>query len=203
MTLPWRRRAQVLGCGIAATRRTIHIRWFVITLIVFDTRAKKFARRMIDVEDIAIGAKQTISEGGFTDDLCTPDTVSPAQFQEMWCGTPEPSAEFKLALAVLEQAVEDLQHHRGASASEPQRLYVQARRWVASNDRRWPYSFANVCDMLNLSCGRMRTRLLAEHPTARLDVVGAGVPLEVVGTIDVDVRDEAPLEEELHRQARA
>jgi len=154
------------------------------------------------VEGIAIETKTMISEGGITDDLCTPDTISPAQFQEMWCGTPERSAEFKLALAVLEQAVEDLQRHRGNSTPEPQRLYVQARRWVASNDRRWPYSFANVCDMLNLSCGRMRTRLLAEHPTA-LDVVGAAVPLEIVGTADVDLCDDAPLEEELQRLARA
>jgi len=158
---------------------------------------------MIDVEDIAIETKTTISEAGVADDHCTPDTVSPAQFHELWCGTQERSAEFKLALAVLEQAVEDLQRHRGASAPEPQRLYVQARRWVASNDRRWPYSFANVCDMLNMSCGRMRTKLLAEHPTATLDVVGAGVPLEVVGSADVDLRDEAPLEEELRRLARA
>jgi len=158
---------------------------------------------MIDMEDIAIEMKPTISEAGVTDDLCTPDTVSPAQFHDMGGGTPERSAEFKLALAVLEQAVEDLQRHRGTSAPEPQRLYVQARRWVASNDRRWPYSFANVCDMLNLSCGRMRTKLLAEHPTATLDLVGAGVPLEVVGSADVDLRDEAPLEEELRSLARA
>ena len=108
-----------------------------------------------------------------------------------------------ICVMCLEQAVEDLQRHRGTSAPEPQRLYVQARRWVASNDRRWPYSFANVCDMLNMSCGRMRTKLLAEHPTATLDVVGAGVPLEVVGSADVDLRDEAPLEEELRRLARA
>ena len=123
---------------------------------------EKSARRMIDVEDTAIETKTTISEAGVADDHCTPDTVSPAQFHELWCGTQERSAEFKLALAVLEQAVEDLQRHRGAIAPEPQRLYVQARRWVASNDRRWPYSFANV-----------------------------------------DLRDEAPLEEELRRLARA
>jgi len=153
-------------------------------------------------EGTTIGTKQTISEGGVSDEHCAPDTVSPAQFHEMWAGTPDRSAEFKLALAVLEQAIEDLRRHRGASAPEPQRLYVQARRWVASNDRRWPYSFLNVCDMLNLSCGRMRTRLLAET-AAPLDVVGAAVPVEIIGSADVDLHDDAPLDEELQRLARA
>ncbi len=113
----------------------------------------------------------------------------------MWSGTSERAAEFKLALAVLEQAVEDLQRHRGACAAERQRLYVQARRWVASNDRRWPYSFMNVCDMLNLSPGRVRTKLLA-HEMA--------VSVEIVRAADVDdTRDQERLEEELQRTTRA
>ena len=78
----------------------------------------------------------------------------------MWNGTPEPSASFKLAIAVLEQAVEDLRKYRSARSAEPQRLYMQAHRWVSSNDRRWPYSFLNVCDMLNVSYEPMRTKLL-------------------------------------------
>src|ERR671927_448719 len=99
------------------------------------------------MEGTAIGTKQMISEAGVTDDLCAPDAVSPAQFHEMWSGTPERSAEFKLALAVLEQALEDLDKHRDALGNERRRLYRQAQSWVRSNDRRWPYSFVNVCDM--------------------------------------------------------
>jgi hypothetical protein len=112
----------------------------------------------IDEEDRAI--KQSISEGGIVDELCSPDVVSPGQFQEMWNGIPERSAEFKLAVAVLEQTVEDLQKYRSARSAEPQRLYMHAHRWVSSNDRRWPYSFLNVCDMLNVSHEPMRTKLL-------------------------------------------
>lgn len=112
------------------------------------------------LEVSAIATKQTISEGGVAEDLCAPDVVSPAQFHEMWSGTPDRAAEFKLALAVLGQAIEDLERHHGADAPEHQRLYSLARRWVSSNDRHWPYSFVNVCDILNLSCGRIRTKLL-------------------------------------------
>jgi hypothetical protein len=113
------------------------------------------------LEVSAIATKQTISEGGVAEDLCAPDVVSPAQFHEMWSGTPDRAAEFKLALAVLGQAIEDLERHHGADAPEHQRLYSLARRWVSSNDRHWPYSFVNVCDMLNLSWGRIRTKLFA------------------------------------------
>jgi hypothetical protein len=95
------------------------------------------------------------------EELYASDVASPAQFQEMWGGTPERSAEFKLALAVLEQALEDLEKHRHATANQPRRIYCQAEAWVQSNDRRWPYSFVNVCEMLNLCSDRLRAFALA------------------------------------------
>lgn len=135
-----------------------------------------------------------ISEGGVAEDLRAPDVLSPAQFHEMWSGTPDRAAEFKLALAVLEQAIEDLERYHGTDAPERQRLYSQARRWVSSNDRRWPYSFVNVCDMLNLSWGRIRTKLLESRLARR--VVAPHVADEPCDGEDM-------LEEDLQRVARA
>ena len=100
-------------------------------------------------------------EGGVVEELCMPDTLSPAQFQELWSGVPERSAEFKLALAVLEQALDDFEKHRQACSNEAQRLYRHAHTWILSNDRRWPYSFVNVCEMLNVCAERIRTHVLA------------------------------------------
>ena len=40
---------------------------------------------------------------------------------------------------------------------------------MQSNDRRWPYSFVNVCDTLNIPCDRLRTHIL-EAPVVELDV---------------------------------
>jgi hypothetical protein len=120
-------------------------------------------------EDTIIATKRFMPDGGIIEELCAPDAVSPAQFHEMWNGTPERSAEFKLALAVLEQALEDLDKHRDALGNERRRLYRQAQSWVRSNDRGWPYSFVNVCDMLNVPADRLRTHILAE-PTTNIDV---------------------------------
>ena len=73
---------------------------------------------------------------------------------------PEP----KLAAAVFYQAVNDLrklQHER----RQPGRvLYADARNWVASNNRSWPYSFLNVCDALHLTADLIRAKLLNGTP---------------------------------------
>jgi hypothetical protein len=100
---------------------------------------------------------------GMIEDFCTFDAVSPGQFHEMWNVTPGRSAEFMLALAVLEQAIEDLHRYRDGTGRR-QRLYRQAWLWITSNDRCWPFSFVNVCEMLDLPCGPMRLELLTERP---------------------------------------
>ncbi len=102
-----------------------------------------------------------------------PDVVLPVQFHDIWSATPHRSAEFTLAVAVLERTIDDMERYRGASAATPRLLYREARRWVASTDRRWPYSFVNVCGMLNLSCSRLRARLLADGPAICFDTRAA------------------------------
>jgi hypothetical protein len=130
---------------------------------------------ILEPEGGVIGNQRRSSEGGVVDELCAPDAVSPAQFDEMWRGTAERSAEFKLALAVLEQALEDLEKHRRARDADRQRIYRQTRTWILSNDRRWPYSFVNVCEMLNVSFDRIRKHVLKERPdlVRRLEQVAA------------------------------
>jgi hypothetical protein len=56
----------------------------------------------------------------------------------------------------------DLQKHRFAARRRQQRLYMEAYRWVASDDRQWPYSFCNVADVLNVAPERLRAQLLGE-----------------------------------------
>ena len=86
--------------------------------------------------------------------------MSPVQFHEMWNATNERSAEFKLALAVLEQALEDIERYRAASDGHCRRLYRNARGWLLSGDREWAYSFANVCEVLNVPAQRIRAYVL-------------------------------------------
>ena len=70
------------------------------------------------------------------------------------------AVERKLAAAVFFQAVNDLQKFRYERRWTRRALYTDARKWIASNDRSWPYSFLNVCDALHLTADLVRARLL-------------------------------------------
>ena len=72
----------------------------------------------------------------------------------------EPNPESVLAAAVLKLAFEDLQKYRGATETRSRRAFREAYLWVASNERQWPFSFLNVCDMLDLSPAALRSKLL-------------------------------------------
>ena len=56
----------------------------------------------------------------------------------------------ELAAGVLKQATRDLRRFRGASGRIERELYLDAYRWVMSDDRSWPFSFLKVCQLLNL-----------------------------------------------------
>jgi hypothetical protein len=81
---------------------------------------------------------------------------------EMDEGARDPNPEAVLAAAVLKLAYEDLLKHRGATETRRRRAFREAYVWVKSNERRWPFSFLNVCDMLDLSPAALRSKLLTE-----------------------------------------
>ncbi len=79
---------------------------------------------------------------------------------EMETTAREARAEEVLAAAVLKLAFEDLQKHRNATEVRRRRAFRDAYTWITSNERRWPFSFLNVCDMLDISPTTLRSKLL-------------------------------------------
>jgi len=78
--------------------------------------------------------------------------------------------ERKLAVAVLSQTANDLRKFRYARRGVGYSLYADARNWIASRDRLWPYSFLNLCDVLHLTADVIRAELLGTtsgHPTLK------------------------------------
>ena len=57
-------------------------------------------------------------------------------------------------------------------AAERARLASQTRRWVRSEDERWPFSFENVCAALEVQASRLRPLLLGP-PAALRNVADA------------------------------
>src|SRR3954466_8412778 len=73
-----------------------------------------------------------------------------------------PTAEKGLAIGVLKQAAYDLRRYRTATKAAHQELYLDAHSWVTAYDSSWPYSFMNVCKLLDLCPEMVRTDLLAD-----------------------------------------
>ncbi len=107
--------------------------------------------------------------------LLQPDTMLPAQYYATLKrkGLHEP--ERRLVIAVLQDAVDCFQKHLRARDRKARQLFVDAQEWIASEDRSWPFSFENVCDLLQLNADYLRVGLikwkereLGEMPRAKV-----------------------------------
>jgi hypothetical protein len=96
------------------------------------------------------------------DELVASEPALPSQFHDIWHRTRYVSPERSLVFAIVWQTLIDLQKYRFASRRRQQRLYMEAYRWVASDDRQWPYSFCNVAEMLDVAPERLRAQLLGD-----------------------------------------
>jgi len=67
-----------------------------------------------------------------------------------------------LAAGILKQAAQDLRRFHGAASKVERELYLDAYRWVISYDCSWPFSFLNVCQLLNLAPESLREELLTD-----------------------------------------
>src|SRR6266540_1179117 len=73
-----------------------------------------------------------------------------------------PTPEKGLAVGVLKQAAYDLRRYRTAAKAADRELYLDAHSWVTAYDSSWPYSFMNVCKLLDLCPEIVRADLLAD-----------------------------------------
>jgi len=67
-----------------------------------------------------------------------------------------------LAAGILKQAALDLRRFHGASSAVEREFYLDAHRWVTSDDCSWPFSFLNVCQALDLAPGTVREEVLGD-----------------------------------------
>jgi hypothetical protein len=68
----------------------------------------------------------------------------------------------ELASGILKQAEEDLRRFHAATSAVERELYQDAYRWVISDDCSWPFSFLNVCRLLNVAPEILRQDLLSD-----------------------------------------
>jgi hypothetical protein len=68
----------------------------------------------------------------------------------------------ELAAEILKQAAADLRRFHGATSAVEREFYLDAHRWVTSDDCSWPFSFLNVCQTLKLAPGTVREEVLGD-----------------------------------------
>ena len=73
-----------------------------------------------------------------------------------------------LAAGILKQATQDLRRFRNPTSGVERELYFDAYHWLTSNDCSWPFSFLNVCQLLDLDPEAVREELLSESSLGTL-----------------------------------
>ena len=72
------------------------------------------------------------------------------------------TSQKELAAGILKQAALDLRRFHGATSAVEREFYFDAYRWVMSDDCSWPFSFVNVCQVLNLAPETVREEVIGD-----------------------------------------
>ena len=81
------------------------------------------------------------------------------------------SPERCLALAVMTQALLDLERSVPGWRGRGRGRYAETRDWFEATDHAWPYSFASICELFDWSPDAVRDRVLRRHRATRLQLV--------------------------------
>ena len=89
-----------------------------------------------------------------------PDVVAAHEYLENHRRKSHLEPEKDLMLAILEDAVRCYRAYAFSPASSSRRLHREAEKWLLNNDKRWPFSYANICEVLGLEPFFLRRGLL-------------------------------------------
>jgi len=102
--------------------------------------------------------------------LFEPDTLLPIQYFEAMRRKHLLEGEKRLVLSVLEDAVECFMKCIDSSTNKGQRLFRDAEEWISLEDKKWVFSFDNVCEMLDVNPEYLR-RGLREWKVRKLEAI--------------------------------
>jgi len=88
-----------------------------------------------------------------------PDTLLPLQYFEAMRRKHLLPGEKRLVLSVLEDAVECFMKYIDSSIKKGQRLFRDAEEWITLEDKKWVFSFDNVCEALDIDPNYLRRGL--------------------------------------------
>ena len=87
--------------------------------------------------------------------MVQPNIILPSQYVAPRKLTPE----HELMIAVLRDAIDCVAKHRNAEDYRGRRLFDEATQWLLAEETDWPYSFENICAVLDLDKNAVRHAL--------------------------------------------
>jgi len=91
--------------------------------------------------------------------LTQPTAYMPAQYFDLTPGRQVPTGIRRLMAAILEDAINVYRTHANAATNDRRRLHAQARRWLASDDTTWVFSFRRITEALGIEPSGLRRKL--------------------------------------------
>ena len=88
--------------------------------------------------------------------------ISEENQRELAADALKDAAQRELAAGVLKQAAQDLRRFHGATSTVERELYLDAYRWLTLDECSSPFSFLNVCQLLNLAPENVRQELIGD-----------------------------------------
>ena len=114
------------------------------------------------------------------EELLTLEAVLPGQFSDMWQRSSARTPARILASAVLARAVADLETFHAGVGDEDCRIFRDAYEWVTSDERGWPFSFTNVCELLGFSPAGVREAVVRRYAPPEGAAADRSAPVAVI-----------------------
>jgi len=111
-----------------------------------------------------------MSENNFSADAARvfePDVLLPVQHARRTGARRGQKGEYRLMMAILEDAVDVYLKHAGAKQGPKRDLFEDAERWVDQVDTTWIFSFDSICAVLDIDPDAIRDGLHAHKRHAR------------------------------------
>ena len=93
--------------------------------------------------------------------MIEPDTLVASQFPNRLLQQAARAPERRLAIAILQDAVECYQKCSSCHDQTTQQLFVEAEHWIMSRNHEYVFSFECICELLEINPDFLRRGLLA------------------------------------------
>jgi hypothetical protein len=92
-----------------------------------------------------------------------PDILCGDQFLRVFRQKSYSEPEQRLMFAVLTDAIECFQKYSNGQSRRARKLFRDAEAWILCRDVSWPFSFDNICEVLDIHPGYLRIGLIQWH----------------------------------------